>query len=395
MLNKMKSASGGKHIIIDARLYGPKHTGLGRYTKNLLLALKDLPDFKKYKFTLLVYPELLADISDELKDSYQYVSTPLRHYSLAEQIFLPTLISKLKPDLVHFTHLDKPIFYFSPSVVTVHDLIRHFSKGSDTTTKSPLLYWPKYLSYLLMTRIIFLTSHLIVPSNFWRNYIIKRYHYSPSKIITTYEAVDPVFLAKTKSTDDCRLKIEDCKLKIEDYLLYTGNLYPHKNIEVVLKALKKMPDLKLKIICARSFFSEKIEKRIAQLKLQKQVEFLGYVPDDEFASLYRQALALVHPSFLEGFSLTGLEAMALNCPVIAANSSCLPEIYQDSVLYFDPKNPADLVKQIKLLQNSPDLRKKLISLGKQQVAKYSWTKTAQETLSFYEKIINYKSKIED
>jgi len=377
-----------KNIVIDARLYGPKHTGLGRYTKNLLLALKNLPDFKKYKFTLLVYPELLGEISRELKDSYQYVPTPLRHYSLAEQIFLPTLISKLKPNLVHFTHLDKPIFYFAPSIVTVHDLIRHFSRGSDTTTKSPLLYWPKYWAYLLMTRIIFSTSHLIVPSHFWRDYIIKKYQFPSQKIITTYEAVDPVFLSKANLIEDCKLKIENRRLKIEDYLLYTGNLYPHKNIEVLLKALKKLPDLRLKIICARSLFSEKIEKQISRLGIKKQVEFLGYVPDNKFSDLYQKALALVHPSFLEGFSLTGLEAMALNCPVIAANSSCLPEIYQDSVLYFDPKNPVDLVKQIKLLQHSPNLRQKLITLGKKQVAKYSWSKTAKQTLDFYQKIIN-------
>ena len=366
------------HIIIDARLYGPKHTGLGRYTKNLLLALKELPDFKKYKFTLLVYPELLTEISNDLKDSYQYVPTPLRHYSLVEQIFLPTLLTKLKPDLVHFTHLDKPVFYFKKSVVTVHDLIRHFSKGKETTTKNPILYWPKYWAYLLMTRIIFISSHLIVPSHFWRDYIIKKYHFPPPKIITTYEAVDPNFL---------QLKHQSSKAP-KNYLIYTGNLYPHKNIEVILKALKKLPDLKLKIICSRSVFSEKIEKLVSNLKLNKQVEFLGYVPDEKFASLYSEALALVHPSFLEGFSLTGLEAMALNCPVIAAKASCLPEIYENSVLYFDPKDQNDLIKQIKKLKKSPDLRKKLISLGKKQVAKYAWSKTASETLSFYQKIIN-------
>lgn len=368
------------HIVIDARLYGPKHTGLGRYTKNLLLALKNLPDFKKYKFTLLIYPELLTEISGELKDSYQYVPTPLRHYSLAEQIFLPTLLNKLKPDLVHFTHLDKPILYLKSSVVTVHDLIRHFSKGTDTSTKNPLFYWLKYFAYLLMTRIVFLTSHLIVPSNFWRDYIIKKYKYPPQKIITTYEAVDPNFLKKFSSS-------KNLKSKISSYIIYTGNLYPHKNIQIVLKALKKLPHLKLKIICARSVFTQKLEKQISFLNLQKQVEFLGYIPDEKFSDLYQKALALVHPSFLEGFSLTGLEAMALNCPVIAANASCLPEIYQDSVLYFDPKNPADLVKQIKLLQNSPELREKLKRLGKAQIAKYSWTKTAKETLDFYKSIL--------
>ncbi|MBU1117599.1 hypothetical protein KKD37_01395, partial [Patescibacteria group bacterium] len=164
-----------KHIVIDARLYGPKHTGLGRYTKNLLFSLKDLPDFKKYKFTLLIYPELEQEIKNDLKDNFTYLCTNLKHYSLKEQLFLPILLKKLKPDLVHFTHLDKPILYFGASVVTVHDLIRHFSHGSDTSTKNPLLYWPKYIGYLIMTRLILLTSNIIVPSNFWRDYIIKKY----------------------------------------------------------------------------------------------------------------------------------------------------------------------------------------------------------------------------
>jgi glycosyltransferase involved in cell wall biosynthesis len=91
---------------------------------------------------------------------------------------------------------------------------------------------------------------------------------------------------------------------------------------------------------------------------------------------------------MEGFSLTGLEAMALGCPVISSNSSCLPEIYQNSVLYFDPQNPDDLIFQIKKLQNNPKLREKLIKLGYIQVQKYSWTKTAQKTLAVYQKNVN-------
>lgn len=372
------------HIVIDARLYGPQHTGLGRYTKNILIALKTLPDFKKYRFTLLVYPELRGEIENELGDSYEYISTDLRHYSIREQFFLPKLLDKLKPDLVHFTHLDKAILYFGKSVVTVHDLIRHFSKGPLTTTRNTLLYWPKYWSYLLMTKIIFATSYIIVPSNFWRDFIIKKYQFDPKNVITTYEAVDPEFLNKSSS-------FSNLESKISNYLIYTGNLYPHKNIDIVLKALTKLPKIKLKIICARSVFTHKIEKQIELYHLQKQVEFLGYVPDSEFAEIYHQAIALVHPSFLEGFSLTGLEAMALNCPVIAANASCLPEIYGQSVLYFNPDDSKSLIGQITKLQKSNILRNKLIKLGHQQVAKYSWIKTAAETISFYQKVLHETS----
>ena len=124
------------------------------------------------------------------------------------------------------------------------------------------------------------------------------------------------------------------------------------------------------------------------MNLSNKVDFLGYLKDASFKKIYQHALALVHPSFMEGFSLTGLEAMSLSCPGISSNSSCLPEIYQKSVLYFDPNKPRQLVGQIKKLQKSKKLRKQLFNRGHKQVAKYSWQKTANLTINFYQKILN-------
>lgn len=368
-----------KHIVIDARLYGTKHTGIGRYTKNLLIALSNLPDFDKYKFTLIVYKNLESEIKKDLDNKFNLVATDIKHYSIAEQIKLPFLLYKLKPDLVHFTHFNKPILYFGKSVVTIHDLIKHFSKGKDTTTKNPLLYWPKYLGYLFLTSVIIKTNEIIVPSNFWRDFIIKKFKINPNKITTTYEAVDPKFL-------NIKNKISDTKY--QNYILYTGNLYPHKNIGIVLEALKKLPHLKLKLISARDAFTQKIKDEVKKDNLENRIEFLGYLNDSEFKEVYSKALAFVHPSLMEGFSLTGLEAMTFNCPVISSNTSCLPEIYGNSVLYFDPHNSQELIEKIIELQKSPELRKKLISLGHLQVAKYSWTKTATQTLKVYQKLLS-------
>ncbi len=368
-----------RHIIIDARLYGSKHTGIGRYTKNLLKALIKLPNFKKYKFTLIIYKNLENEIKKDLGKNFNYITTNIKHYSLKEQLFLPFLIYKLNPDLVHFTHFNKPILYSKKSVVTIHDLIKHFSKGKNTTTKNQFLYQIKYFFYLILTKITITQNQIIVPSNFWRNFLIKKYHLKNSQVITTYEAVDPFFLANAKN--------ETIIKNPQNYLVYTGNLYPHKNIIVVLKALQKLPNIKLKIICARDFFSEKLAKQIDHLHLKKQVEFLGYLDDQQFKEVYKNALALVHPSLMEGFSLTGLEAMTLNCPVISSNSSCLPEIYSNSVLYFDPNNSDELVEKINQLKDDQKLRQKLINLGHQQIKKYSWGKTAKETMAVYEKLL--------
>jgi glycosyltransferase involved in cell wall biosynthesis len=376
------------HIVIDARLYGPKHTGIGRYTKNLLIALISHPDFSKYKFTLIIYTNLESEIKKDLGDNFNYVLTKIKHYSLAEQLFLPFILYRLNADLIHFTNFNKPILYFKKSVVTIHDLIKHFFKGRDTTTKNQFLFQLKHLGYLFLINSIIKTNQIIVPSNFWRDYLIKNFNLKDSQVTTTYEAVDPTFLLNNKNIS----KIKNP----QNYIIYTGNLYPHKNVKIILEALRKLPDLKLKIICARNFFSQKLKQNIKKLDLSKQVEFLGYLSDQEFANVYQKALALVHPSLMEGFSLTGLEAMALNCPVISSNASCLPEIYGQSVLYFDPNNSTDLVEKINQLKDNPKLRQQLIDLGHLQFKKYSWTKTANQTMSVYKKILeirNLKLKI--
>jgi glycosyltransferase involved in cell wall biosynthesis len=377
MINKKQA-----HIVIDARLYGPKHTGIGRYTKNLLQHLIKEKNFSKFNYTLIIYEDLETEVKRDLKNNFNYVTTTIKHYSLSEQLLLPFLIRKLKPDLVHFTHFNKPIFYFGKSVVTIHDLIKHFFKGRRNTTKNALLYWVKHFFYLITTRVAINTSQIIVPSNFWKDFLIKSFKTDPKKITTTHEAVDPNFLAKVTDTNS------QYKNSKTPYIIYTGNLYPHKNANILIEALTKLPYLQLKIICARNYFTKRLQKFIKKNKVSRRVQFLGYIPDNEFKKIYSQALALVHPSFMEGFSLTGLEAMALNCPVISSNHSCLPEIYQDSVLYFDPNNVTELVEQIDRLYKSPDLRQKLITLGHRQLKKYSWNKTAKETFSVYKKILN-------
>lgn len=372
-----------QHIVIDARLYGPKHTGIGRYTKNLLKALVGQPGFSQFQYTLIIYPDLETEIKKDLGNNFAYVTTNIKHYSIKEQILLPFLIKKLHPDLVHFTHFNKPIFYFGKSVVTIHDLIKHFFKGRLNTTKNASIYWIKHFFYLITTHIAIKTSFIIVPSDFWRDYLIEKFHVDPQKVTTTHEAVDPNFLTKINQLSKSKAKYNSKN----PYIIYTGNLYPHKNPSILIEALTKLSYLNLKIICARNYFTERLEKLIKKYHLNKRVEFLGYIPDEQFQEIYSQALALVHPSFMEGFSLTGLEAMALGCPVISSNNSCLPEIYQDSVLYFDPNNVNDLVEQIEKLYKTKGLRDQFIKLGYLQVQKYSWTKTAQQTFTVYKKLL--------
>ena len=166
---------------------------------------------------------------------------------------------------------------------------------------------------------------------------------------------------------------------MKPYLVYTGNLYPHKNVRVLISAVEKL-QIDLKIICARSVFEDRLPK-------SKYVHFLGRLPDEEIIRIYKEATAFVFPSLIEGFGLPGLEAMAVGLPVIAANASCLPEIYGDAVLYFDPHDVDDLITKIKSVISDKDLVKALITKGQLQVKKYSWATMAQQTWQIYQNVL--------
>ncbi len=370
-----------KHIVFDARLYGPQHTGIGRYIQNLL---KNFPkDSPSFRFTLLVDQKNHDFVKKDLKRDFNLIPVNIPHYSIKEQILIPPLLAKLKPDLVHFPHFNRPLFWSGPSVITLHDLIKHQSKGSKTTTRSPAIYWLKFLAYKTLTRQVIQKNHLIVPSFYWKDFLVKKFKKPHQEITVTHEAVDPNFekLCQKKSKLDQKYDIK------KPYLVYTGNLYPHKNIDIVLKALKNIPSVYLYICSKKNNFWEKTKEKVESMKLEKQVKLLDFPSDKTVVALYKDALALVHPSKIEGFGLTGLEAMNCSCPVISSNSSCLPEVYGPGALYFDPDDQTTLQKHINSLNTSSKERKQMIELGTKQTQKYSWKKTSQKTLAVYKNLL--------
>lgn len=142
----------------------------------------------------------------------------------------------------------------------------------------------------------------------------------------------------------------------------------------------------LAISCARSVFYDRLQKKINDSGLSNSVKLLGFVTDEDLSKLYSLAMCLIHPSKMEGFGLTGLEAMKLGLPVISSNATCLPEIYGDAAKYFSPDNVSELVKIIDNLMQSPDLRHELSIRGELRSKRYSWYKLGKETRDVYQKI---------
>ncbi len=367
-------------IVFDARLYGLEHAGIGRYVLSLLRNFEIRNS--KFEIILLVKENKLEKIRRDLGERFEYVPVKSNHYSFLEQAEIPLVLRKLNPDLVHFPHFNAPILWRKSFVVTIHDLIKHYFYGKESTTREKWFYWVKRIGYKIQINHSLYNSKLIfVPSQFWKDKLAEDFDVPRGKILVTPEATMKTKTLKSKEKKKLKYKLNS------PYLIYTGSVYPHKNIEVVFQALKIMPDVQLGIACSRTIFTERVEKKVKKMGLEKQVKFLGFVPDEDLMRLYKGAVGLVQPSLMEGFGLTGLEAMSAGTPVIASTATCLPEVYGQAALYFHPDNREELVKAIKKLISDEKLREELIAEGKKQVSKYSWKKTADLTIKGYKKVL--------
>ena len=114
----------------------------------------------------------------------------------------------------------------------------------------------------------------------------------------------------------------------------------------------------------------------------------GYLTDSELGVLYKNARLYVFPSLIEGFGLPPLEAQSYGLPVASSQATCLPEILNDSAIYFDPEDLNDMVGVIRATLNDNGLRERLKLKGRENIKKYSWGKCAEETLAGYEMVMS-------
>jgi glycosyltransferase involved in cell wall biosynthesis len=362
-------------IGIDCRLSGNAHAGIGRYIEELILRLPKIGKDKHW--VLFFYSKQQAnDLLEKIvpkPSNIDIVIAPIKHYSFTEQIKMPRIFAQQSLDLLHIPHFNAPIFYRGKLVVTIHDLLWHEFRGLNVTTLKPYLYYFKYWAYRFITKIsIKKADQIIVPAQTIKKTVLKYYPWAKKKISVTKEGHSKKF----KPSLGKNLQ------NINKVFLYVGSLYPHKNISVVLKALKSLPDYRLEIIGSRSVFQDHTKMKIMKLDVCKQVDFLGYISDEELNKKMSQSFALIQPSLSEGFGLTGIESMAAGLPVIASDIPIFKEIYQDGAVFFDPEYPTDFVRAVDMLEKIN--RIKLIKKALKVADGYSWDNMAEQTLNVYQ-----------
>lgn len=276
-------------------------------------------------------------------------------------------------DLFHPTYYD-PYFYKyleeKPFVLTIHDMIHELYSG---------MYFHKFDRTAEIKRYLALRAdRIIAVSKKTKDDIIKFYNINEEKIQVIHHG----------SSMSCDQKYNsDFPFK---YILFIGDRHVYKNFNLFIRSIATLlrNDNELYLVCGGSIPFNKIENNlIKELNIENRVIHKPIINDNTLTRLYQNAICFVFPSLYEGFGIPILEAFSCKCPVVASNTSSLPEVGGDAAVYFNPEDPVsirDAVKNIIYDENYADvLRKK----GFDRLKNFSWNKCAMETKMVYEEVL--------
>lgn len=364
-------------VVVDGRML--EWTGIGRYTRHLLDGLPTLDTDTEY--VVLVSPAGAESWSPGAPNVRTRV-VEARPYGLAAHWSLPRVIEDERPDLVHFTHFVVPLGYRGRYVVTVHDLT--MVKRRNLDHGGPLRRARRELKLVAGRRVAVSAVRRAAA-------VIADSQATAADVIALGAAPDAVRVVYP-AADELAATPEPLPGVEAPFLLYVGNGYPHKNLDVLVGAMERMvasrPALRLVVAGDPATFSTRLRRRVTDGPAGATVTWAGFVSDAQLAWLYGNAAVLVLPSLAEGFGLPGLEAMAKGLPVVASRASCLPEVYGDGAAYFAATDPDDLVRALGRVLDDAAVRRTLIDAGRSRVAEFSWARMAEETLVVYRRVVS-------
>lgn len=377
-------------IGIDARLYQIPG-GIGRYSRELINGLEKVDDENKY---FIFLNKEGYDLYKPSKPNFHKVLADVGWYGFSEQIKMPRIWKKFKPDLMHFTHFNKSIFYRKPYVVTIHDLTYSITarEGLKISKLPPVMYNIKQFVYERVIKdVIKKAMRIIVPSYNSKQDIIRAYGINSDKVGVTYESVDKSFTPDEKKQVFESLK-DRFDIKKEKYFIYVGNASPHKNLRRLILAFdilsKKEKDFQLVLAGKREKFYAALEEWVVKGSIgDGKIIFTGVVSDDELKALLANSYACAFPSLAEGFGIPPFEAMASGIPVLTSATSCLPEVCENAAIYFNPYLPESIAEKMKIIIENPKMRKEFIEAGFKHIKKFSWEKMAKETRDVFMSVL--------
>jgi len=304
----------------------------------------------------------------------------LRKYLYTDSFY--NKIHDLAPQLViNPAIMLAPLYLGYPYIVTIHDLQHKYYPNFFSIKER----WARNFIYKKVAR----NSALVVCESIAvRDDVVKFLGVSPSKICVipsppplymTHVHIDPKMISLIKKKYDLP----------ERFLFYPAQFWPHKNHVGLIQAIKIVENsfgvrLNLVLVGSKKDYFDDVMREISKLNLGLQVKYLGYVPQEDMAYLYKMSSALVLPTFFESLSIPIWEAFHLGVPVVCSNVCALPEQVGDAALLFNPKNIEEMAKQIYHIWEDETLRRSLIQKGYNKIEGLSSENYARQ----WQEIIN-------
>jgi glycosyltransferase involved in cell wall biosynthesis len=359
-------------IAIDVRMIGDLNHGIARYAYNLIKELSNIDT--KNDYVLLSNNTCLNDFVSSRKN-FSLKLTSLKLYGIREQVFLPRLLKKEKIDIFHTPSFACPVCIGCKVIMTIHDMIHVlFQENSSVVHK---LYY-RYIVRKAAEK----SSKIITVSECSKRDIINYLNLSPEKVVVTYNAVDRIF---KRSNEDDVDKLKERFGINGKFIMYVGNLKPHKNVRLLIEAfqlLRRKVDLKLVIVGINRLL---LFQKGLNDKLLEGVIFVGGVPDELMSHFYSGAEIYVSPSLYEGFGLPLIEAIACRTPVVAISSPSSDEILGNAGYLVNENQPEVLANAIYTVLLDSNLRNCLVEKGIERIKQFSWEKSAKKILEIYYK----------
>jgi glycosyltransferase involved in cell wall biosynthesis len=366
-------------IAIDARKL--HDFGIGTYIRNLVHELAQLDPSSEY--VLFARPGDLAEIAAS-GGNVRGIAESAPPYSLGEQLRLPLAARRLGADLFHAPHYVLPPLVTGPTVVTIHDCI-HLRFPQYLPSRAAWLY-----AHTMIRLAARKATRILTVSDASKRDILHYTGVRDDKVVVVHNGLDARFAAPpdADALDRVRQRFD----LGHPYVLYVGNIKPHKNLERLIDAFALAraggpDDLRLVLIGDEISKYPALRQSVHRHRLDKYVRYFGFQPAATLVAFYRLARAFVFPSLYEGFGLPPLEAMANLTPVVTSNLSSLPEVVGDAAVLVDPYDAQSIADGIRRAISDEPLRQTLIERGRRRAQAFSWRESAARTLGVYREAI--------
>jgi len=370
-------------VVIGAKSLITPLTGIGNYTLNLAKTLSENPlieieAFYGYKWTKQILPISTPKTSKLKKIVRQFIPYSYTARQKTSQIAFNSGLKKTPFDLYHEPNF-LPLEFNGATVITVHDL---------SYIRFPQVHPTARIRMMneLLPPAIEQSQCIIADSYFTKQEILSEFSLDSNKVHVTHLGTSSNYYPRSKP--DVSKIIEKYGLYFNQYVIAVGTLEPRKNLIQAIQTYRALPDklakrFPLVIVGMKGWKEKKLISELNALINNGKAKMLGYVPDADLPYLYCGARSLIFPSLYEGFGLPVLEAMTCGTPVVASNSSSIPEVVGDAGILVDVGDVDTMKTSIEQICEDDKEFYRLSSLGIIQAEKFSWKKCADETYSAY------------